>query len=85
MTAVLILFGNSAASIPESCKRCRVNGLRETFGVIGAPIRPSMRSGGANPYAPKRRGERFCGPRGRRNPRCEAVFSFASDKPISMA
>jgi hypothetical protein len=46
MTAVLILFGNSAASIPESDKRCLVNGLRETFGRIGAPIRFSMRSGG---------------------------------------
>jgi predicted GTPase len=51
MTAVLILFGNSAASIPESNKRCRVNGLRETFGLVGAPIR----SGGENPYAPKKR------------------------------
>jgi hypothetical protein len=40
MTAVLILFGNSAASIPESDKRCRVNGLRESFGVIGAPMTP---------------------------------------------
>jgi ubiquinone/menaquinone biosynthesis C-methylase UbiE len=46
MTAVLIPFGNSAASIPESDKRCRVNGLRESFGVIGAPIRLSMRAGG---------------------------------------
>jgi hypothetical protein len=65
MTAVLILFGNSAASIPESDKRCLVNGLRETFGLIGAPIRLSMRAGGDNPYAPKRRrGEGFwCNPR----------------------
>ena len=55
MTAVLILFGNSAASIPESDKRCLVNGLRETFGRIGAPIRFSMRSSDDNPYAPKRR------------------------------
>ena len=46
MTAVLILLGNSAAGIPESDKRCRVNGLRESFGVIGAPIRLSMRAGG---------------------------------------
>jgi GTPase len=50
-----ILFGNSVASIPESYKRYLVNGLRETFGLIGVPIRLSMRSGGANPYAPKRR------------------------------
>jgi len=55
MTAVLILFGNSAASIPESDKRCRVNGLRETFGLIGVPIRLSMRAGDDNPNAPKRR------------------------------
>jgi GTP-binding protein len=38
MTAVLILFGNSAASIPESDKRYLVNGLRETFGLIGVSI-----------------------------------------------
>ena len=55
MTAVLILFGNSAASIPESDKRCRVNGLRETFDLIGVPIRLSMRAGDDNPNAPKRR------------------------------
>jgi hypothetical protein len=50
MTAVLVLVGNSAASIPESDKRCRVDGLPETFSLIGAPIRLSMRSGGENPY-----------------------------------
>jgi GTPase len=50
-----ILFGNSVASIPESYKRYLVNGLRETFGLIGVPIRLSMRSGGDNPYAPKKR------------------------------
>ena len=55
MTTVLILFGNSAASIPESDKRYLVNGLRETLGLIGVPIRLSMRSGSDNPYAPKRR------------------------------
>ncbi|RBP14386.1 GTP-binding protein [Roseiarcus fermentans] len=50
-----VLFGNSVESIPESYKRYLVNGLRETFGLIGVPIRLSMRSGGANPYAPKKR------------------------------
>jgi GTPase len=50
-----VLFGNSVESIPESYKRYLVNGLRETFGLIGVPIRLSMRSGGENPYAPKRR------------------------------
>src|SRR5271166_1792905 len=50
-----VLFGNSVASIPESYKRYLVNGLRETFGLFGVPIRLSMRSGGENPYAPKKR------------------------------
>ena len=50
-----MLFGNSVETIPESYKRYLVNGLRETFGLFGVPIRLSMRSGGENPYAPKRR------------------------------
>jgi GTP-binding protein len=50
-----VVFGNSVESIPESYKRYLVNGLRETFGLIGVPIRLSLRSGGENPYAPKRR------------------------------
>jgi GTP-binding protein len=50
-----VLFGNSVESIPESYKRYLVNGLRETFGLIGVPIRLSMRSGGQNPYAPRKR------------------------------
>ena len=50
-----VLFGNSVASIPESYKRYLVNGLRETFGLFGVPIRLSMRSGGENPYAAKKR------------------------------
>jgi GTP-binding protein len=49
-----VLFGYSVASIPESYKRCLVNGLRETFGPYGATIRLSMRPGGDNPYARKR-------------------------------
>jgi GTP-binding protein len=49
------LFGNQVESIPESYKRYLVNGLRETFGLFGVPIRLSMRAGGANPYAPKGR------------------------------
>jgi hypothetical protein len=32
-----------------------VNDLRETLGLIGVPIRLSMRSGGENPFAPKKR------------------------------
>jgi GTPase len=50
-----VLFGNSMAAIPESYKRYLVNGLRETFGLFGVPIRLSLRSGGENPYAPKKR------------------------------
>ncbi|MBV8441883.1 MAG: ribosome biogenesis GTPase Der [Hyphomicrobiales bacterium] len=50
-----VLFGNSVETIPESYKRYLVNGLRETFGLNGVPIRLSLRSGGENPYAPKRR------------------------------
>jgi GTPase len=50
-----VLFGNQVENIPESYKRFLINGLRETFGLFGVPIRLSMRSGGTNPYAPKRR------------------------------
>jgi len=50
-----VLFGNQVEAIPESYKRYLVNGLRETFGLFGVPIRLSMRSGGENPYAPKKR------------------------------
>jgi GTPase len=50
-----VLFGNSVESIPESYKRYLVNGLRETFGLFGVPIRLSMRSGSDNPYAPRKR------------------------------
>jgi GTP-binding protein len=52
-----LLFGHSLETIPESYRRYLVNGLRQTFGLFGVPIRLSMRSGGENPYAPaKRRG-----------------------------
>ena len=50
-----VLFGNSVENIPESYRRYLVNGLRETFGLIGVPIRLSMRPGSKNPYAPKKR------------------------------
>ena len=51
-----VLFGNHVEAIPESYKRFLINGLRETFSLIGVPIRISMRGGSPNPYAPKRRG-----------------------------
>jgi GTP-binding protein len=44
-----LLFGNSVEKIPEGYKRDFVNGLRETLGIIGAPIRLSMRAGNENP------------------------------------
>ena len=50
----LVLFGNQVDAIPESYKRYLVNGLRETFGLIGVPIRLSLRTS-ENPYAPKKR------------------------------
>ncbi len=50
-----VLFGNAVASIPESYKRYLVNGLRETFGLIGVPIRLSLRSGSENPYVGRKR------------------------------
>ena len=48
-----VLFGNQVDGIPESYKRFLINGLRETFGFQGVPMRLSMRSGGENPYANK--------------------------------
>ena len=54
--AFFVLFGKSVDEhSPRGYKRDLVNGLRETFGLIGAPIRRSMRSGSENPYAPKKR------------------------------
>jgi GTPase len=50
-----VLFGNHVDAIPESYKRYLINGLRETFSLIGVPIRLSLRGGSPNPYAPKRR------------------------------
>jgi GTP-binding protein len=53
-----VLFGNHVDSIPESYKRFLANGLRETFSLIGVPIRLSMRGGSENPYAKGKKGER---------------------------
>ena len=43
---LFVLFGNHVDSIPESYKRFLANGLRETFGLFGVPIRLSLRGGG---------------------------------------
>jgi GTP-binding protein len=48
-----VLFGNQVDAIPESYKRFLVNGLRETFGFQGVPMRISMRGGSENPYGNK--------------------------------
>lgn len=44
------LFGTRAEQVPETYQRYLVNGLRETFGLTGTPIRLNLR-GTKNPYA----------------------------------
>jgi GTP-binding protein len=39
-----VVFGNRADQLPESYRRYLVNGLRETFGLAGVPIRMTMRA-----------------------------------------
>ena len=48
-----ILFTSNAKDLPHSYLRYLVNGLRETFGFFGTPIRLHPRQT-KNPYAPKR-------------------------------
>ena len=45
-----ILFGTRAERLPEDYQRYLVNGLRESFGLPGTPIRLQLR-GTKNPYA----------------------------------
>ena len=45
-----IAFGTRAEQLPEDYRRYLVNGLRETFGLGGVPIRLQLR-GTTNPYA----------------------------------
>lgn len=47
------LFGNQLDALPEAYQRYLQNGLRETFGLAGTPIRFSVRNS-KNPYAKKR-------------------------------
>ena len=49
-----VLFGNQLSELPESYKRFLVNGLRNAFGLPGAPIRLTTRSS-KNPYEGKAR------------------------------
>jgi GTP-binding protein len=51
---LFVLFGNQLDDLPESYKRFLINGLRETFGFIGVPMRLSTRSS-KNPYERKAR------------------------------
>jgi len=44
------LFGNQLSALPDAYLRYLTNGLRETFGLKGTPIRLRLRSG-KNPYA----------------------------------
>jgi GTP-binding protein len=47
------LFGNQLDSLPEAYARYLQNGLRENFGLKGAPLRLMMRNT-KNPHAPKK-------------------------------
>jgi len=51
-----VLFGNQLTHLPESYRRFLTNGLRETFGLQGVPIRLSTR-GQKNPFEGKARRE----------------------------
>jgi GTP-binding protein len=44
-----VVFGNRVDQLPESYRRYLVNGLRESFGLAGVPIRLTMR-GKSNPF-----------------------------------
>ena len=45
-----VVFGTRAERLPEDYRRYLVNGLSETFGLEGTPIRLQLR-GTANPFA----------------------------------
>ncbi len=47
------LFGNQLSALPDAYKRYLVNGLRETFQLVGVPIRLSLRTS-ENPYGKKK-------------------------------
>ncbi len=47
-----VAFVSQPLELPDAYTRYMVNGLRETFGLDGVPIRLSFRKG-ENPYAPK--------------------------------
>jgi GTP-binding protein len=45
-----IVFASRPDALADSYRRYLVNGLRDTFGIVGSPIRLWVR-GGKNPYA----------------------------------
>jgi GTP-binding protein len=49
-----VLFGSRASALPEAYRRYLINGLRDTFGLPGTPIRLTLR-GKPNPYAARKR------------------------------
>ncbi|HLH12614.1 MAG TPA: ribosome biogenesis GTPase Der [Methylovirgula sp.] len=49
-----VIFGNQLEHLPESYRRYLANGLRDTFDLLGVPIRISMKTS-ENPYARKPR------------------------------
>jgi GTPase len=49
-----VVFASRADALPEDYRRYLINGLRETFGLPGTPIRLTIREK-ANPYADKAR------------------------------
>ncbi|HRO32675.1 MAG TPA: ribosome biogenesis GTPase Der [Brevundimonas sp.] len=46
-----VMMASRAESLPDHYKRYLVNSLRESFELPGTPIRLTVKSGGANPYA----------------------------------
>ena len=46
-----VLFANRAAALPDSYIRYLINSLRESFDLPGTPMRLTLKSGSANPYA----------------------------------
>uniref|UniRef100_UPI003917E875 GTP-binding protein n=1 Tax=Brevundimonas sp. TaxID=1871086 RepID=UPI003917E875 len=46
-----VLMASRAGDMPEHYKRYLVNSLRESFDLPGTPIRLTVKSGSANPYA----------------------------------
>ncbi len=49
-----VLFGNQLDELAESYQRFLINGLRQTFGLAGVPIRITLKHG-ENPYAGRKR------------------------------